>query len=110
MNCGKLHTDKTGTWIIYLALFSLGVDGLAYLLYTKDRAASLVTIPILITWQAVVFVFFFRSFLPAYSSLDETHCEHGKALTHLFQICLTLPVIVAIVTWAMLSTSLLGYH
>jgi hypothetical protein len=100
MNNMNRYTDINGSWVIFLGQFSLGIDYLAYLIYSRDRAAAFVSIPILLTWQAVVFFYVFRIFLPAYSSLANS--EHSKAYIHLVQIALTLPFLVAIVVWVLL--------
>lgn len=100
----KLYTDKAETWVMSLALFSLGVDGLAYLIFAKDRPAALVCVPILLAWQVVVVTSFFRHFLPAYKLVDQTDFEHSKVYIQLLRIALILPAIIAIVVWAVLPT------
>lgn len=110
MSITKSYADKAGTWIIYLVLFSVGIDGLAYLLYAREPSAAFVCTPILLIWEAVVFVHFFRGFLPAYKSLVQTNPECSTAYVRLFQIAQTLPAIVAIVIWAMLPTFSSGRH
>jgi len=110
MDNKKSYPINDGMWIIYLALFSLGIDGLAYLIYVRDRAAVSVCIPILLIWQAVVFVYSVRSFLPAYRSFDQADPERSGAYMHLFQIAQTLPAIIAIIIWALISKFSRGPH
>lgn len=102
----KSHTFNDGTWILPLVLFSIGIDGLAYLIYAKDRASAVVSIPILLLWQVIVFIHSCLGVLPTYRSLDKTDPKHSRAYVDLFQIALTLPAIVATVIWTMLPALL----
>jgi hypothetical protein len=104
MNDVKHQNADTEIWSIYLALFSLGIDGLAYLIYARERASAFVSIPILLTLQAVVFVHFFRSTLPAYRSLDQMNSEHSTVYMKLIRIALTLPALIATAIWTILPS------
>lgn len=97
MNTLKSNTDQTGTWVASLALFCLGIDGLALVIFGKVRSAIFVSIPILLAWQAVALIYFFRGFLPAYKRLDEVHSDLSTVYLRLFRIGQTLPFLISIV-------------
>jgi len=97
MNTLKSNTDQSGTWVASLALFCLGIDGLALVIFAKVRSASYISIPILLAWQAVALIYFFRGFLPEYRRLDEVRSDLGTVYMRLFRIGQTLPFLISIV-------------
>jgi hypothetical protein len=97
MNTLKSNADQTGTWVLSLALFCVGIDGLALVVFVKVRSASFVSIPILLAWQAVALIYFFRGFLPAYKRLDEMHSDLSTVYLRLFRIGQTLLMLISLV-------------
>lgn len=94
-----MYTVKSNngqTWVVPLALFCLGMDGLALVVLVKARAASYVTTPILVAWQVVALICFFRGFLPAYKRLDETHPALSELYLSLFRTVQILPTIISV--------------
>jgi hypothetical protein len=96
------HPVSNGTEILCPILFSIGMDGLAFLIYVRDRIAAYATIPILLIWQALVLFYVFRVVLPTYSGMEPTRLEYREAHMHLFRVALILPAVIAIAVWAML--------
>jgi hypothetical protein len=97
MNTMKSNTGQTTTWVVSLALFCLGMDGLALVIVAKVRSASYISIPILLVWQAVALIYFFRRFLPAYKRLAETHPGLSTLYMRLFRIAQTLPTVISVI-------------
>jgi hypothetical protein len=97
MNTLKSNADQTGTWVLSLALFCVGIDGLALVVFVKVRSASFVSIPILLAWQAVALIYFLRGFLPAYKRLDEMHSDLSTVYLRLFRIGQTLLMLISVV-------------
>ncbi len=104
MSDKKTRFERSGVCITHLTLFSVGIDGLAYLIYARLPASASVFIPILLAWQGVDIIYFFRVFLPAYRRLDQAHSENRAAFMQVFQIAQILPAVIAIVIWTTLST------
>lgn len=102
MNTGHSY-DQTGSWVMFLAIFSIGVDGLAFLIYVADRPAALFSIPVLIAWQAVFIAYFFRGFLPAYRGLPEAPADHRAMYLFLFRLATVAPAVWAIAAWSLIS-------
>jgi hypothetical protein len=101
-NVLRPYRDNIGTWVLWLAQFSLGVDGLSVMIWLKDRQAALISIPLLLLWQAVVFVHFYRGFLPSYRSLPPENPELSAVYMHLFRLAMGMPVLLAIIIWTWL--------
>jgi len=102
--------DQTGNWVMFLAIFSIGVDGLAFLIYMWDRPAALFSIPLLLTWQAVFIAYFFRSILPAYRGLPEERPDDRAMYLFLFRLATIAPALWAITAWAAISQLCPGRH
>lgn len=102
--------DETGTWVMSLAQFSLGVDGVGLMIWLKDRQLAFIAIPLLLIWQSLVFVYFFRQFLPKYRSLAREHPEFCGAYKHLLRLATGMPIIVTIAAWATVSALSGGNH
>jgi len=109
MNTGHSH-DQAGSWVMFLVIFSIGVDGLAFLIYVWDRPAALFSVPLLLTWQAVFIAYFFRGILPAYRGLSEEPADHRAMYLFLFRLATVAPAVWAIVAWAAISGLYPGHH
>lgn len=102
--------DQNGSWVMFLAIFSIGLDGLAFLIYVWDRPAALISIPLLMTWQAIFIAYFFLGFLPTYRGLPEEPPDHRAMYLFLFRLATVAPAVCAIAAWAAISYLSPGHH
>lgn len=102
MNSGQSY-DQTGIWVMFLVILSLAVDGLAFLIAVRDSDAALWSIPFLLAWQTVFFVYFFRQILPAYRRLPADRANDRMMYLFLFRLATVGPAIWAIAVWVAIS-------
>jgi hypothetical protein len=109
MNTGHSY-DQTGNWVMFVALFSLGVDGLAFLVCLQDRPAALFSLPLLLIWQVVFIAYFFRHILPTYKRLPEDRVDDRAMYLFLFRLATVAPAVWAVAAWAAISALSVGHH
>ncbi|HEV2388532.1 MAG TPA: hypothetical protein VGS20_14900 [Candidatus Acidoferrales bacterium] len=97
------YIDEMGTWVVGLAFFSLGIDGLALMIGAKCQGAAFVAIPLLLAWQAALLLLFFRSVVPAFERLPEGRGDLRAIYAHAFRLATVAPAIAAIVAWTLVS-------
>ncbi|HTV57394.1 MAG TPA: hypothetical protein VMJ93_00820 [Verrucomicrobiae bacterium] len=102
--------DQTGSWVMYLAIFSIGADGLAFLIFVQDRSAALFAIPALLAWQVVFIAYFSRHILPTYRRLPEEHPGDHAMYLFLFRLATVAPAVWAIAAWTVISVLSPGHH
>lgn len=102
MNTGRSY-DLTANWMMFLAIFSIGVDGLAFLIYLRDRPAALFSVSLLLAWQVVFIVYFFRYVLPVYRRLPERG-DHRATFLFLFRLAALAPAVWALAVWTTISS------
>jgi hypothetical protein len=94
---------------MFLAIFSIGVDGLAFQIYVQGRPVALFSITVLLAWQVAFIAYLFRHIFPVYRRIPE-ECRDRTTHLFLFRAATVLPAIWAIAASAVISTLSSGRH
>lgn len=86
-------------WGLYFAAFSVGLDGLALVIWQSAPAAAAVAIPILIFTQLGILLLLAKSNGPISGAWDTMPTSAQRSLRHMIAIATLLPAAVSIVAW-----------